>query len=187
MPAFWQWQGVLGEGVDISALTAHVDLYRTFCELAGAKIPESQLQPGGRSLVALLENPQAEWPDRKLFVHRARWDDDRWNFKDREASQYHGAAVRTQRWRLVYDLRKGKVLTQLSDIAADPGEANNVATRYPEVVQELSAAFDQWWDSTPPLLVNENLPWVPAETQFVRSWGLVEVPVEHIFREVHSA
>ncbi|MDG1301838.1 MAG: arylsulfatase [Opitutae bacterium] len=165
VPAFWQWQGVLGAGVDISALTAHVDLYRTFCELAGAEIPNSKLQPGGRSLLPLLENPQADWPDRKLFVHRARWDDERWNFNNREANKYHGAAVRTQRWRLVYDFHKGKVRTQLSDISADPGEAKNVAAQYPEVVQELSGAYDQWWDSTAPLLVNEGLPWVEAEQQ----------------------
>ncbi len=162
VPAFWQWQGVLGEGVDIPALTAHVDLYRTFCELAGAKIPDSKLPPGGRSLLPLLQDPQAEWPDRKLFMHIGRWDDARWNKQDREANKYHGAGVRTQRWRLVYTLHKGKVQTQLSDISADPGESNNVAAQYPEVLQKLSTAFDQWWDSLPPLLVNEDLAWVEA-------------------------
>jgi len=162
VPAFWQWQGVLGEGVDILALTAHVDLYRTFCELAGAKIPDSKLPPGGRSLLPLLEDPQAEWPDRKLFMHIGRWDDARWNKRDRAANKYHGAGVRTQRWRLVYTLHKGKVQTQLSDISADPDESNNVAAEYPEVLQELSTAFDQWWDSLPPLLVNEGLGWVEA-------------------------
>jgi len=165
VPAFWQWQGVLGEGVDIPALTAHVDLYRTFCELAGAKIPDSKLPPGGRSLLPLLQDPQAEWPDRKLFMHIGRWDDARWNKQDREANKYHGAGVRTQRWRLVYTLHKGKVQTQLSDISADPGESNNVAAQYPEVVQKLSTAFDQWWESLPPLLVNEDLAWVEAAEQ----------------------
>jgi len=165
VPAFWQWQGVLGEGVDIPALTAHVDLYRTFCELAGAKIPDSKLPPGGRSLLPLLQDPQAEWSDRKLFMHIGRWDDARWNKQDREANKYHGAGVRTQRWRLVYTLHKGKVQTQLSDISADPGESNNVAAQYPEVLQELSTAFDQWWDSLPPYLVNEDLGWVEAAAQ----------------------
>ena len=165
VPAFWQWQGVLGAGVDIPALTAHVDLYRTFCELAAAKIPESSLPPGGRSLVPLLEDPNASWADRKLFMHIGRWDDGRWNRTSREANQYHGAAVRTQRWRLVYSRHQAKVRTQLFDIAADPGETKNVAGQYPEVVQELSTAFDLWWHSTPPLLVNENLPWVEAEQQ----------------------
>jgi arylsulfatase A-like enzyme len=165
VPAFWQWQGVLGEGVDIPALTAHVDLYRTFCALAGAQIPESKLTPGGRSLLPLLENPQADWDDRTLFMHIGRWDDRRWNQKDREANKYHGAGVRTERWRLVYTLHKGEVQAQLSDISVDPGEQTDVAAQYPEILQELSAAFDQWWESLPPFLVNENLPWVEAAEQ----------------------
>ena len=49
VPAFWYWKGRLGEGIDVNSLTAHLDLYRTFCELAGAEIPESKLPPGGRS------------------------------------------------------------------------------------------------------------------------------------------
>lgn len=162
VPAFWQWKGVLGKGVDIPALTAHLDLYRTFCELAGADIPESKLPPGGRSLVPLLEDPKARWSDRKLFVHRGRWDDGRWNKRDRESNKYNGAAVRTQRWRLVFDLHKDEVQTQLSDITADPGERTNVAEQYPEVVKQLRAAYDPWWSSTESLLVNEGLPWVNA-------------------------
>ena len=157
VPAFWYWKGVLGEGVDVGALTAHVDLYRTFAELAGAELPDSKLPPGGRSLVPLLEDPQADWQDRKLFVHRGRWDDERWNKTSREANQYNGAAVRTQRWRLVYSLKNGEVQRHLSDITADPGESSNVAAQFPEVVRELDVAYEQWWKSTEPFLVNENL------------------------------
>ena len=47
VPSFWYWKGVLREGVDISALTAHIDLYRTFCQLAGVEIPKSNLTPKG--------------------------------------------------------------------------------------------------------------------------------------------
>ena len=39
VPAFWRWKGVLGEGVDINSLTAHIDFFKTFTELAGATIP----------------------------------------------------------------------------------------------------------------------------------------------------
>ncbi|RMF99934.1 MAG: arylsulfatase, partial [Planctomycetota bacterium] len=73
VPCFWRWKGVLGEGVDVPALAAHIDLYPTFVELAGAKLPEKMQKIDGRSLVPLLENPKAEWPDRCLFVHRGRW------------------------------------------------------------------------------------------------------------------
>jgi len=161
VPAFWYWKGVLGKGVDVDALTAHQDLYRTFSALAGAEIPHSKLPPGGHSIVPLLENAKADWPDRKLFVHRGRWDDGRRNKLSREANKYNGAAVRTEQWRLVYSLNKGEVSHHLSDISVDPGESHNVAAKYPEVVKELEAAYDQWWQSTEPFLVNENLPLIP--------------------------
>jgi arylsulfatase len=151
VPSFWYWNGVLGEGVNIPALTAHLDIYRTFCELAGAEIPASPLPPKGRSLLPLLENPQADWPDRSLFVHKGRWDDGRWNKKDREANRYNGCAVRTARWRWVNNER-------LHDIHADPGQRKDVAAAHPEVVEDLKKRFDTWWESLPPFLVNEDLP-----------------------------
>ena len=166
VPAFWRWDGVLGTGVDIPVLTAHLDLYRTFCELAGVGIPPSELPPRGRSLLPLLEDADAPWADRQLFFHRARWDDGRWNMASREANKYLGAAVRTERWRLVFD-RVGKdgVLTWLSDLGLDPGERTNLAAVHPEVVADLKSAFDRWWNSTEPFLVNEGLPWIPGAEQ----------------------
>ena len=155
VPAFWYWKGVLGEGVDIAALTAHIDLYRTFCDLAGAKVPASKLTPRGRSMVPLLDNPTASWADRHLFIHRGRWDDGIWNKKDREANRYKGCAVRSQRWRWVNNER-------LHDISNDPGQLKNVAADHPEVVEELKKRFDAWWDSIPPLMVNEGLPTINA-------------------------
>ena len=163
VPLFWYWKGVLGEGVDIPALTRHVDLYRTFCDLAGAEVPKSPLPPGGRSLVPLLENPKAEWADRKMFVHRGRWDDDRWNKQSREQNKHFGAAIRTKRWRLVFDKSKGQEIKHLSDISKDPGENTNLAGQYPEVVSELSAAYDKWWKTLDPFLVNEGIPFEPPE------------------------
>lgn len=164
VPSFWYWEGVLDEGADIPALTAHIDVYPTLCELAGADLPEGKLKPSGRSLLPLLENPEADWPERTLFFHRGRWDDF-WTDLSREESRYHRGAVRTERWRLVFELEDGKPVFWLSDIVADPGETTNLADQYPEVVEELRAAFDVWWDSTEPYLVNEGLPHVPSEEQ----------------------
>ena len=157
VPAYWYWKDRLGKGVKIDALVAHLDLYRTFAELAGAEIPETKLTPLGRSMVPLMEDPEADWADRKLFIHRGRWNG------ARGAAKYQHAAVRTQRWRLVFT---GNGNTpQLSDIAADPGESKNVAGANRSVVNELKGDFDQWWDSLGPLLVNENLPTIPGNQQ----------------------
>lgn len=153
VPAFWYWKGVLGEGVDIPALTAHIDLYRTFSELAGAELPDQTQEMDGRSLLPLLEDPLADWSDRQLFVHCGRWKDG-----EREDSKYAKCAVRTEQWRFVNN-------EELHNIPEDPGETVNVAELNPEVVQDLRASYDQWWSSVLPLMVNEGLPRVKGEDQ----------------------
>ena len=153
VPAFWYWKGVLGEGVDIPVLTAHIDIYRTFSELAGVWLPELMQEMDGRSLLPLLEDPRAEWPDRTLFVHCGRWKEG-----EREDAKFNKCAVRTAQWRFVNN-------EELHHIPEDPGELENVAELYPEVVEELRSAYDRWWNSVLPLLVNEGLPRVRPEDQ----------------------
>lgn len=160
VPSFWYWQGVLGEGVDVSALTAHLDLYRTFCDLAGADIPESSLTPKGRSLLPLLEKPDADWPERTIFSNRGRWGGGGRGKPTRTEAKYYGASVRSDRWRLVFEMdSKGP---WLSDISNDPGETSNLIETHPEIAEELKQQYDDWWDATEPFLVNEGLPRVAA-------------------------
>ena len=42
------------------------------------------------------------------------------------------------------------------DVRADPGEKHDVAPEHPEVVKKLDTAYDKWWGSVQPQLVNEN-------------------------------
>ncbi|HEX4131929.1 MAG TPA: arylsulfatase [Pirellulales bacterium] len=143
VPAFWRWTGVL-EPRDCDQLAAHIDIFPTFAELAGATIPPG-LKLDGRSLVPLLENPAAPWPDRMLFVNVARWP----RGHSAEA-KYAKAAVRTNRWRLVKN-------SELYDIKHDPGETKNVIAEHPDVAARLRAAYDQWWDEViPATKENEN-------------------------------
>ncbi|WP_435896177.1 arylsulfatase [Oceaniferula spumae] len=146
VPAFWYWKGVLGAGVDIDGLTAHLDLFPTFTELAGAKLPEKMQDLDGRSLVPLLKDPKAAWADRELFVHCGRW-----NAGKRESAKFVKCAVRTELWRFVNN-------KELYDISADPGETKDVSASHPEVVSQLRKAYDKWWASALPLMVNEGLP-----------------------------
>jgi arylsulfatase len=157
VPAFWRWKGVLGEGVDIGALTAHIDLFQTFCELANAPIPDDIQKRDGCSLLPLLKDPQAEWPDRSLFVHVGRWQ----KGADPNQSKYKSCAVRTERWRLVNN-------NLLYDITADPYEERDVAGDHPDVMAQLRKDYDAWWEDTVPLMVNEDAPYAPRQPQAVR-------------------
>jgi arylsulfatase len=143
VPALWRWTGVLKPGVDVDRLTAHIDLFPTFTELAAGKLPEG-VKLDGRSLVPLLKDPKADWPDRYLFVHVGRWA------KGKAAdSKYDKCAVRSSRFRFVNN-------AELHDIRADPGETKNVIAEHPQAVAAMRAAYDQWWKEILPALENEN-------------------------------
>jgi arylsulfatase len=156
VPAFWRWDGVLTPGRDIDALTAHIDMLPTFAELAGAKLPKKMQKLDGRSMVPLLEDPDAAWDDRYIFVHKGRWAKD----ADPNESKYNGCAVRSERFRLVNNV-------ELYDIDADPAETENVIDKYPEVTRKMRAAYDQWWAETLPLMVNEDAPYAAEKPFFV--------------------
>lgn len=153
VPAFWYWKGKFQEGVDVDGLTAHIDMYQTFCELAGVQLPEDMQELSGRSLIPLLEDPNAEWSDRELFIHCGRW-----KTGERDEAKFKKAAIRTQQWRFDNN-------NQLYDIPKDPSEKNDVAAENPEVIAQLRASYDLWWESVQPLMVNEGLPIIAPEDQ----------------------
>ena len=149
--SFWRWPGTFAPG-DRLQLTAHVDFFPTLAELAGAELGEKErAQVEGRSLVPLLRDSAAPWPERTLFTHVGRW-----KHGEAAAAKYLNCSVRTPRWHLVNVHPKAEKAWQLFDVQADPGEQHDVAAEHPEVVGELDTAYDRWWASVQPQLVNED-------------------------------
>ncbi len=147
VPAFFRWPGVFKPG-DVSRLTAHLDLFPTFAEVAGAKIPDG-LQLDGRILMPLLRDHSAAWADRLLFTHVGRWE------RGQAAeSKYAKCRIRSARFSLVSNGPEKR--WELYDMATDRGERLNVATQHPEEVARLEAAYDRWWAETLPCLENED-------------------------------
>jgi arylsulfatase len=162
----------------VNRLTAHIDLFPTFCELAGATLPAA-VTPAleGRSLVQLLKEPDAAWADRILFTHMGRWATGKAG-----DSKYAGCSARNSRFNLVSNAKGGAKAWELFDLVDDPGEKTNVIDKFPEAAKELEAAYDKWWDSVQPQLVNENVPnptyrpyWEAYQKQF---GSLPELPPE---------
>jgi arylsulfatase A-like enzyme len=54
---------------------------------------------------------------------------------------------------------------ELYDLAADPGEARNVAADHAAVVARLAGQYGEWWESVQGDLVNEDQDG-PAENPF---------------------
>jgi arylsulfatase len=152
VPAFLRWPIMLGSGRNVAALTSAVDIFPTLAELCGAAVPDT-LTLDGRSLLPLLHDPQAEWPDRFLFTHLGRWERGQ-----TDATKYRECAVRSQRYRLVNN-------SELYDIVNDPGETKNIIDQHPKVVTDMRKAYDDWWAAVQPRLVNENVPFA-AENAF---------------------
>lgn len=158
--SFWRWPGTLKSG-DVTALAAHIDFLPTLAEIAGATLEDKvKAQMEGRSLVPLLENPQAPWPDRTLVTHVGRWN----RGKAADAKYLH-CAIRNSAWKLVCDTPDGVKSWQLFDLSTDPAEQHDIAAANPDTVRVLESAYDTWWTSVQPQLVNENVP-VPAENSF---------------------
>lgn len=143
--SFWRWPGTL-KPADVSVLTAHIDVFPTLAELAGASLSdELRQQVEGRSLVPLFANPHAEWPDRTLVTHGGRWPQGEPPIKSRSWR------IRNSRYCLI-----SRDNLQLFDLQADPRESRDIAGEHPEIVRELSAAYDTWWEEVVPCLVNED-------------------------------
>jgi arylsulfatase len=150
--SFWRWKGTLTPG-DVPALAAHIDIFPTFAEIAGVSLDDKlRSQVEGRSLWPLLNNPRAPWPDRFLFTHVGRWDVQ----TDGSQAKRTNARVRWKNYTLVSTPKDTREQWQLFDLAHDPGEKTNIAADHPDVVSTMSAAYDDWWNSLRPYLVNEQ-------------------------------
>jgi len=147
VPCFFRWPGTLQPG-DRTRLTAHLDFFPTLAELTGAAVPEAvRAKLEGFSLVPLLENERAAWPDRFLVTHVGRWP------RGRAAeSKFQNCSIRKGPHLMV----RGKGGWLLYDLTKDPGQKQDNAAENPQVVKELEAIYDRWWEETLPCLENED-------------------------------
>jgi arylsulfatase A-like enzyme len=142
-PCLIRWPGVTKADAESTALTAHIDIFPTLAEITGV---EFKHRINGRSLVPLLKDPGAAWPDRTLVTHVGRWD------VGKPPEKYGVCSVRNSTHALV----RQKNSWELYDMRADPGQKTDIAAKHPEIVKSLTASFDQWWNDIQPGLVNED-------------------------------
>lgn len=119
---------------DIDRLTAHVDLLPTLVDLCRLEPIREDYTLDGRSFAPLLNDPQADWPDRVVITDSQRVVD---------PIKWKNSSTMTGRWRLI----NGQ---ELYDIEADPGQTRDLAAQSPEVVAELRAAYETWWADISP-------------------------------------
>ena len=160
VPAFWRWKGVLGEGVDIPALTAHIDLLPDLLRTGRRRNSRAAFRRSTDDRWCRCSRiPKAEWPDRQsVRSSRAAGPKgaDPNDSQVQELCRPHAALAIRQQQGVVRHRRP------------IPTRNRTSSTEHPEVVAELRKAYDQWWSETVPLMVNEDAPYAPQQPQAVR-------------------
>lgn len=115
------WPGVVPAGRVADEPWAFWDFLPTAAELAGAHLPDSA-KTDGMSLVRFLKGGSA--PKRDLFY---------WELHETKPLQ----AVRFDNWKVIKNGPEAAL--ELYDLAADPGEQNNLALARPELLAKATA------------------------------------------------
>jgi arylsulfatase A-like enzyme len=141
-PFFVQWPSRLKAGHVSDIPSAHIDVLPTLLDAAGVAQPKT-LKLDGRSMLPFLEGKPGNVQDRYLTIQSHRGD---------QPVRYHNFMIRNSRWKLVHpsgfgrESLAGKPNFQLFDLATDPYELTNVAASNPEVVSQMKAEYDRWFD-----------------------------------------
>ena len=164
--SFWRWPGKW-KPAEVKALAAHIDVFPTLAQVTATDLSdEVKKQIEGRSLVPLLDDPAAAWQDRHLVTHLGRWP----KYANPSASKFSMTAIRNTRWAMVSEKGGSKPNWQLFDLVSDYGQKNDISAQHPEVVKELAAAFDKWWNECLPFMVNEKTIGPKLNPFAVRYW-----------------
>lgn len=140
-PLLFHWPAQVQAGKTSDALCAHIDLVPTILDACDVKVPAGH-QLDGRSFLPLLTGDNTNWPARQIVFQTHRGN---------QPQRYHHFAIHEDPWKLVHPSGFGKESfagqpkLQLYDLSKDPRQTNDVAGRYPEVLQRLKKGYEVWF------------------------------------------
>ncbi|WP_166831719.1 sulfatase family protein [Thalassoroseus pseudoceratinae] len=135
VPFIARWPGKIKAGAidDVSWISA-VDLLPTFCEIAGAEMPDGY-QPDGTSQLATLQGTKAPRREKPLF-----WK----GVPNRRGPSY---SILDGQWRLLTDA--DFEILELFNVNKDPLEKNNLKDSHPEIAAEMLQKLQAWHRTLP--------------------------------------
>ena len=123
-------------------MVSAVDLLPTFCELAGATLPEDYTPDGISQVDTLLGKPTTTRSKPLFWKMQSAWPIPK-------TRPYHWVsyAIVHENWKLLTN--RDASYSELYDIAADPFEKMELAENKSEVVRQLMRKLDQWKATLP--------------------------------------
>lgn len=129
VPFFIHWKdGDIQSGWDVEQITSYNDVLPTLIDLCGLEGPDVAYD--GTSIAQLINGEIEEWDERIIITDTQRED---------VPVKGKQSAVMTDKWHLI----RGE---ELYDMDNDPGQTTNVAGEYPEQVEKLRIAYENWWE-----------------------------------------
>lgn len=145
VPFIVRWPGHVPAGkVDEQTVLEMVDLFPTFCALAGAPYP-AQVHPDGENVTPLLTTAGAAH-SRTIFWEYGRRSKF-FNYPGKPYDRSPHLAVREGDWKLL--VNQDGTDTQFFNVTKDPNETQDVAAGHPADVARLRAAALNWRRSLP--------------------------------------
>lgn len=136
IPLILRCPDLLPAGLRVGGLTQMLDIAPTILDILGVGSLAEREGMMGRSLLPLIHSPSSTQRGTADFIHLT---ENTWMKK---------RGLRTNTWKLIVPLETpdlhGHSEVELYNLTNDPGELQNVAEQYPEVVNQLRERLDSW-------------------------------------------
>ncbi len=141
VPLFIHWKdGGIDVGQDVNELAAHYDILPTLIDMCELEVDLALVEKmDGQSLKPIIEGDDTNFTDRVVVVDSQR---------NEVPVKWFRTSVMRGSWRLVNG-------DELYDLSVDPEQRTNVADANPEVMAELTASYDEWWETNSPNFIEQ--------------------------------
>lgn len=147
VPFIARWPGkIASANIDRTSMISAVDLLPTFCELAGADLPDNYSPDGVSQVQAILGKATTlhEVTREKPLFWKMQ---SRWPIREKQPYHWVSYAVVKDQWKLLTNGDGSYV--ELYNMADDPMEADDLKTRHAETVQQLQRELNDWQQTLP--------------------------------------
>lgn len=166
VPLLVRWPGVVLAGKVSDAVVTSLDFYPTLLELAGVRIPESQIVDGV-SLAELLQGTGA-LAKRTLYWHYPHYSNQ---------GGKPGGAIREGDLKLIESYENGYL--ELYNLKDDLGETNNLSGILPQKANALARQLEEWRQATGAQMMTTNAHYEPVPIA-QRADGWVDLPAREV-------